>query len=112
MTTFTWGPDFGAQEVQSPAVKRAKFGDGYEQRVQFGINNNPQTWSLQFKNRDNTETNAIDAFLQARRAVEAFDWTPPRASSAIRVVCDSWTIEAVRFNLNTVSATFRQVFEA
>jgi len=112
MTTFTWTPDFGAQKTQTPAVKKAKFGDGYEQRVQFGINNNPQTWTLNFVNRDDTETNQIDAFLQARRAVEAFTWTPPRSSTAIRVVCDSWSIDAVKYNLNSVSATFRQVFEA
>lgn len=112
MSTFTWTPDYGAQASYQPTVKRAKFGDGYEQRAQFGINNNPQSWSLSFANRDDSETDAIDAFLAARRSVEAFEWTPPRADAAIKVVCDSWTITADRYNLNTIQATFRQVFEA
>lgn len=112
MTTFTWTPDFGAQLTREPSVKRAKFGDGYEQRAQFGINTNPQKWSLQFKNRTDTETNEIDDFLTATRSVDAFDWTPPRSAASIKVVCDSWTVEAFRNNLNNISATFRQVFEA
>ena len=112
MATFTWTPEFGAQLTRQPVVKKATFGDGYEQRAQFGINNNPQKWSLQFQYRTDSETNAIDAFLSARAAVEAFDWTPPRSSTAIKVVCDTWSVEAVRNNLNTINATFRQVFEA
>lgn len=112
MATFTWTPDFGAQLSRAPRVKTAQFGDGYQQRAQFGINNNPQSWSLQFVNREDTEADEIDAFLTARRAVEAFDWTPPRQSTAIKVVCDSWNVEIVKHNLNSISATFRQVFEA
>lgn len=112
MATFTWTPEFGAQASYQPSVKRAKFGDGYEQRAQFGINNNPQTWTLTFQFRTDTETNAINDFLTARRSVEAFSWTPPRSSTAIKVVCDNWSVEAVKHNLNTVQATFRQVFEA
>ena len=112
MAEFTWTPDFGAQNERKPITKVAKFGDGYEQRAQFGINNNPQSWTLEFKNRDDTESSAIDAFLSNRRAVESFYWTPPYSSTQIKVVCDSWTVELVRYNLNTVKATFRQVFEA
>lgn len=111
MSTFSHAPDFGANVTYNPNVKRVKFGDGYEQRVQFGINNNPQVWNLKFQNRRNVETVEIESFLAARRGVEAFFWTPPRATSAIVVVCDSWSVEAVKANLNTISATFRQVFQ-
>lgn len=110
-STFTYGPDFGAQVNKQPAVKRVKFGDGYEQRIQFGINNNPQVWSLTFKNRDASEATAIDAFLADKAAVYAFYWTPPGSTTQIAVVCDSWSMEAVKYNLYTVTATFRQVFQ-
>lgn len=111
MAQFEFNPDFGAQVAYNPAVKRVKFGDGYEQRAKFGINTNPQVWTLKFQNRDETETNAIEDFLKSKEGVSAFTWRPPRATADIKVVCDSWTVEAVKFNLNTINATFRQVFQ-
>ena len=39
MATFPdISPDFGASKSSAPAVRVTKFGDGYEQRVTFGIN--------------------------------------------------------------------------
>lgn len=111
MAAFNYLPDFGAQVNYNPSAKRVKFGDGYEQRIKFGINNNPQVWNLKFQNRHNTETNNIDAFFRDREGVTAFTWLPPRATQEIVVVCDSWSVEAVKYNLNTISATFRQVFQ-
>lgn len=111
MTTFTWTPDFGASLTRKPLVKKVSFGDGYEQRVSFGINTNPQSWDLKFENRDSAETSAIDAFLTARGAKEMFDWTPPFSSTPIKVVCDEWSVTVIKNNLGTVSCKFRQVFE-
>jgi phage-related protein len=42
------------------------FGDGYEQRLAFGINTQPQLWSLEFRGRTSLDAAAIDAFLRAR----------------------------------------------
>jgi phage-related protein len=50
--------------------------------------------------------------LEARNGVEAFEWTPPNESTAIKVVCREWTKTVARANLNNVSASFQQVFEA
>lgn len=111
MATFTYTPDFGAQVQIKPRVRTIAFGDGYEQRQGDGINTQPQVWSLQWQNRDNTETSGIKSFLAARAGVEAFDWTPPNEVTAIKVVCRDWTVTSVRFNLNNVNATFTQVFE-
>lgn len=111
IATFTIGADFGAQMNRAPTVKKVKFGDGYEQRIVFGINNNPQVWNLTFKNRSSVETQEIDDFLSDKRATLAFYWTPPTSTTQILVVCDTWSITAVAYNLNTVSATFRQVFQ-
>jgi len=111
MATFTHTPDFGAQAAYKPRVRVTAFGDGYEQRVADGINVRPQMWNLQFNNRTNTEAASILTFLEARNAVEAFDWTPPNEETAIKVVCREWTKTVARANLNTVQATFHQVFE-
>lgn len=111
-TTFTFTPDFGAQASYKPRVRLVQFGDGYEQRQADGINNKPQTWTLQFSNRNNTETDAIKAFLNARAGAEAFNWTPPNESTPIVVVCREWQVATVRYNLNNLSMSFQQVFEA
>lgn len=47
-------------------VRRVAFGDGYEQRLAFGINTQPQLWSLEFRGRTSLDAAAIDAFLRAR----------------------------------------------
>lgn len=112
MATFTYTPDFGARVAIKPRVRVASFGDGYEQRQAIGINARNDTWDLQFQRRSNTEAQAIMDFLAARNAVEAFDWTPPNESTAIRVVCREWNKTLERFNLNTVSAQFIRVYEA
>lgn len=111
MAIFTYTPDFGAQVQIKPRVRAVAFGDGYEQRLADGINQQPQVWTLDWQNRDNSETAAIKSFLATRAGVEAFDWTPPNESTAILVVCREWNVTTVRFNLNNINATFTQVFE-
>lgn len=111
MAYFRHVPDFGANAMMKPNVRTTKFGDGYEQRQANGINNKPRQWSLSFSMRDNAEADAIEAFLEARGGVEAFDWTDPRMKT-VRVKCAQWNRIADRYNLSTITATFEQVFEA
>lgn len=111
MATFTWSADYGASVDLQPRVKQVSFGDGYEQRVADGINTLRQMWQLNFSNRTLTEINAIDTFLRARGGIEAFDWTPPRASVAGKFVCRSWQRTAVAGVIDSISAKFEQVFE-
>lgn len=109
MTTFTFTPDFGAAGTTKPRVRTAQFGDGYQQRVQDGINSQPRSWSLSFVNRDDTETDAIEAFFLAAAGVSSFGWTPPRGAAG-RWVCPEWEVTVVRHGLNSISATFHEVF--
>jgi len=111
MPTFTWTAEFGSQKTKQPVVSQIKFGDGYEQRQTTGLNTNPQKWDLQFNNRDTSEIDDIDDFLDARGGVESFDWTPPRASDAIKVVCRQWQRTLASAQFDTLTATFEQVFE-
>jgi phage-related protein len=111
MSTFTWTPDFRAQKQSKPTVTPIKFGDGYEQRVSNGINTNSGTFSLQFSNREVAEIDAIEAFLDARAAVESFDYTPPRSATAIKVVCREWSRVTESATMDSLSAKFEQVFD-
>lgn len=110
MATFTWTPSFEATESSRPRVRKTAFGDGYEQRIRFGLQTNPKEWSLTFSERSDSERDAILAFLDARGGAESFDWTPPRGTAG-KYVCEEWQVTLRAYNFNTVQAKFRQVFE-
>lgn len=107
---FTWVPDWGASVEQSPAVLSAKFGDGYEQRRQNGINAQPATWKLRFSVRTDTEATALVTFLQTQGGVTSFLWTPPGGVQA-SWVCRKWQRQITDFGLNSVSCDFDEVYE-
>lgn len=110
MPTFTYQPDNAAQVSVKPRVLTAKFGDGYEQRLGDGINIRPREWRLTFNTRTNAEMSPIVAFLEGQNGVASFDWTPP-SGAAGKWVCEDWQQTVVRYGINDLSATFREVFE-
>lgn len=110
MATFTYTPDFGAAFEVKPNVRVSKFGDGYEQRQASGINTQPKNWSLRFSLRSDSEANAIETFLAAQAGVQSFDWTDINGVAG-KYVCRAWNRVKDRTNLNTITATFEQVYE-
>lgn len=110
MSTFTFTPSFEATEASKPRTRKFQAGDGYEQRIRFGLHTDPKEWTIQFSNRTDTERDQIAAFLEARAGVESFDWTPPRGSAG-KYVCEDWQITLSNCNNNQIRATFREVFE-
>jgi len=111
MATFSYTPSFAASESSRPRVRRFQAGDGYEQRVRFGLHTDPKEWSLQFNNRSDTERDNILTFFETQAGVTSFDWTPPRGTAG-KYVCDEWNLEMVSCNFNNITAKFRQVYEA
>jgi phage-related protein len=113
MATFPSAtPSYGAEKRSQPRTRRVQFGDGYEQRLLYGLNQNPKEWSLTWNNISETDSDTIETFLDARAADSAaFDWTPPGESTAYKWVCESWS-KSIPYNSRAViTATFRQVFE-
>lgn len=110
MATFTWTPSYEATESSRPRVRKFQAGDGYEQRIRFGLNTDAKDWDLTFAERNDTERDQITAFLEARAGVESFDWTPPRGTAG-KYICEDWQVTLRSCNLNTVRAKFKQVFE-
>jgi len=113
MATFpSISPDYGAQKASEPKVRTVQFGDGYEQRLTYGLHQNPKVWTLVFSNITETQSDEIETFLDARALDNAsFDWTPPGSSTAYKWVCESWTKSIPYANRATINATFREVFE-
>ena len=110
--TFNFTPDYGASKSSKPRVRAVEFGSGYSQRVTFGINQDPKVWTLSFENRSSTEANSIEDFLEARKGVESFNWSPPDDTDTYRWICREWQKTLPYSNLFTITATFEQVFEA
>jgi len=110
MATFSYTPSFPATEQSAPIAKTTVFGEGYQQRIQFGLNRDPKNWSLTFANRDDTERDNIITFLEARSGTESFDWTPPRGSAG-KFICRSWSTNMPRYGRTTINAKFEEVFE-
>ena len=108
MATFTWTPEYNASVDTKPSVIRAKFGEGYEQRMQDGINNRPREWSLSFM-KTAADIDTIEAFLANEAGSGSFDWTPPRGSTG-KWVCDTWKRGVPNPAYDTLTCTFREVF--
>jgi len=113
MATFpNIAPDYGLSKESAPVVRKVQFGDGYEQRLRFGLNQNPKAWDITWNNITNADANTIEDFLNARALDYAsFTWTPPDSGVAYKWVCEQWNKTMNAFNRNTIKAKFRQVFE-
>ena len=112
MATFpSITPTYNAQKRSQPNVRTVRFGDGYEQRLTFGLNQNPKVWSLTFEVSE-TDADTIETFLDARAIDnESFDWQPPGESTTYKWVCEDWSKSIPYLNRATIQATFREVFE-
>lgn len=111
-TTFTWIPNFAADFERKSNIKLAAFGDGYSQRIAFGINQQNEQWSLEFKNRTNTERDEIRVFLREMRGQSAFSWTNPITDATNKFICNEWSTTFGNHNNSTISATFQRRFES
>ena len=111
MATFPdFDPQYSATKRSQPNLRITQFGDGYQQRTQFGLNQDPKVFNLTF-NVSETDSDTIEAFLDARGATESFDFTPPAETSSSKFICRSWTKSIPYLNRATINATFEEVFE-
>ena len=112
MATFpSITPTCGAQKTSQPRVRTVQFGDGYQNRLTYGLNQNPKVWNLTW---EVSETNAdtIETFLDARAADNAsFNWTPPAEATSYKWICSEWSKSIPYLNRATIQASFIQVFE-
>lgn len=111
MATFpSITPTYGASKTSRPRVLNVQFGDGYSQRVRFGLNTDLKSWNLTWQVSE-TDADTIESFLEARAGVESFEWTPLDSSTAYRWICQEWSKTIPYVNRATITATFIQVAE-
>ena len=87
------------------------FGDGFEQRLTEGLNQNPLTVSLTFELSQSDADTAI-TFLDSRVTDGAsFDYTLPSESSSRKFVCERFPRSIPFLNRVRLNCVFREVFE-
>ena len=103
-------PTCGTTKNGQPIVRRARFGNGYEQVGGLGIGKT-EVIHLTY-NLSESESDTVEAFLDARGGTEKFTFTPPSESSSIKVRCRSWNKTMTTKGRVELTTTFEQVFEA
>tara|TARA_R100000773_G_C4214640_1_gene113544 strand:- start:256 stop:612 length:357 start_codon:yes stop_codon:yes gene_type:complete len=106
-------PDFGNVVRNTPKYNVIKFGDGFEQRLTEGLHQNFRTIDLQFTNINETESDTLISFLEARLSNnnESFDYTPLNDVQGKFIVDGDYSKAIPYANRATVTVKFREVFE-
>ena len=107
----TVNPTYGSRKNSQPNIRIAQFGDGYQQRSTFGINQNLKIYQFTWQNISETNADEIETFLDARAGVEKFNYTPAGESSK-KFICRKWNKTIPYLNRATITATFEEVAEA
>jgi phage-related protein len=108
-------PDKNITKTAKPVVVSAKFGDGYEARARKGINSLDATYSITLSNRPIAEVNAIATYFDSIMGVTSFEFGLPADTisnyETVRVVCEDYNRTFEFNNYNTITATFRRVYD-
>ena len=103
---------YGISKQSKPDVRIVQYGDGYQQRLTYGLNQNLKIWNPEFQNISETDADTIETFLDARAADNAsFEWTPPGESSSSKFICLNWSKSIPYNNRATISASFQEIAE-
>ena len=110
-------PDRGFSQSNETVVFKTEFGDGYEQRVANGINNNKQNFEMAFVNRPKDEIDDIVDFFAGKKGATAFDFTFANSNESgneetVKVVIEKWTQTWKYDDFYDLKATARRVYEA
>lgn len=111
MDTFSYSPTYGSSAKTKCRVLSTNFGDGYRQRAADGINAAPVSWSLSFQHLDSEDVEDILSFFDEKGGHEAFQWTPPGGTTALKWTCSEWDHTPEPGGRGSISATFIQEFD-
>ena len=105
-------PTYGTTKNSAPNIRIAQFGDGFQQRSTFGINQNLKVYNFTWSNISESDSDLIEDFLDARAGVENFDYTPAGESASKKMICRQWNKTIPYLNRATIRAAFEEVAEA
>ena len=104
-------PKYNYTITRQPTINVISFGDGFEQRLTEGLNQNPITLNLKFDLSQTDSTTAVN-FLNARITDGAsFTFLVPNENVTKNFVCLSYNTAVPFLNRVTLTCSFREVFE-
>ena len=107
---FIWEPDYNLQTTTAPKIQSVQFGDGYEQRLTDGINNDLLKLTISFNGRNEKEATAISHFLSARKGKDPFYFRVPEPFDATKkMICRSWSSTLIFHDNFNISGQFEEV---
>jgi phage-related protein len=112
---FWWKSSYNLNVNNKPRLKINQFGNGYQQRVNDGLNNSLIEFRIIFENRNETETVSILHFFSERNGQESFVYNLPTIYSKsnsnlnTRFVCFEWNSNYISYNNYSIEATFLEV---
>lgn len=113
--TWSWTPDYGLEKETEVAVSKMRFGDGYSQRVRFGLNTENASFSVTLSNRPATTVDAMEAFLSQHGGVDYFLWPdfndPTNLTKQQKVTCDKWKRTWSAPHHDTLTMVLTKVFD-
>jgi len=83
-------PDLPIGDEPEYAVSETKFGDGYSQFAEDGINAKTSNVTLTWTNLNAAEFETIRAFLDAHAPATPFLYTAPGAQAERKFICPQW----------------------
>jgi phage-related protein len=108
---FFWDPSIESEASSNIRVNEIRFGDGYSQRYEDGINTQPLILSMIFANRPLAEALGMMHFLHEKGGARSFLYTPQAPYNQQRkFICKEFSHKQNFFNNVTVNAKFEQVF--
>ena len=104
-------PKYNYTVSRQPTVSVISFGDGFEQRITQGLNQNPIILNLTFDLSQTDSTTAVN-FLNARITDGAsFTFLVPNENVTKNFVCQSYPSSIPYLNRVRLKCVFREVFE-
>lgn len=109
LKTFKWKLNMGASVGVKHSVTKTQFGDGYAQRVSFGINNKRKDWTGAKTGDYASVIVPIMNFIDEHAGVKPFLWTDPHGHTN-KYICQDYDIAQRKGNFWQISLKFEQVF--
>jgi phage-related protein len=88
-----------------------KFGNGYEQRSEDGINTEAQKWVITYNNIGGADRTTLWTFIRIVKRTAWFTWTPPGGVSTKFVIDGPVNERALSGDYYTVTFPIRQVYD-
>jgi phage-related protein len=110
-----WCPDLPAVKKTKPRKRTAQFGDGYEQSILDGINNQNVSWTLKYSYRKRNVILQMEDYLRTNSGgvIQFYDYDD---DVTYNVYYDEWSVDWMHNDAlgycGTLSITFRRAYGA